>query len=145
MVADAGLEPASPNGREIFLPLQFSLPPKCLWSGLSLHLQHYLLRASRQVSTRSLSGFARDCHFKGFPEFDRIHTWDFSQGAQIICKSPVYTNSTNQPCLKYNKFPLHCQGFFLCLFCQETVKAPHRSISSSPRKNRFIPSMQRTV
>jgi len=74
MVLEEGLEPSRPYGQQIFLPATIFIAKfLCLWSGLSLHLQHYLLRTSRQVSTRSLSGFARDCHLTGFPEFDWIH------------------------------------------------------------------------
>lgn len=37
VVLEAGLEPAHPYGREIFLPLLLSQPPERSWSGLSLH------------------------------------------------------------------------------------------------------------
>ena len=84
MVGPEGLEPSRSYEQRIFLPTTaFAANRSCLWSGLSLHLQHYLLRASRQVSTPPLSGLARDCHIKGFPEFDWIHSRDFSRGAQI--------------------------------------------------------------
>ena len=43
---------------------------------------HRALGGCRQVSTPSPSGLARDCHITdsdvGFPEFDTIHTSDFS-------------------------------------------------------------------
>ena len=49
---------------------------KCLWSGLYLH---HVKGAPCLVSTRSLSGFARYSHVKGFTEFtgfyfERFHS-----------------------------------------------------------------------
>lgn len=79
-VRRAGLEPAT---KRLTYHLQFSLPVSCLWSGLSLYPQPCCLGSSRQVSTPSLSGLARDCHATGFPEFDCIHLRDFSRNALL--------------------------------------------------------------
>ena len=64
----------------------------CLWSGLYLY---HFTGTSRQVSTRSLSGFARYCHFTGFTEFEKFYFESFLPSTQIILsKSLVYTNFT---------------------------------------------------
>ena len=58
-----------------------------LWSGLSLHHTPDHVRglgARRQVSTPSrVKGLARDCHLKGFPEFDEFYSLRFRRGTQI--------------------------------------------------------------
>ena len=94
MVRAAGLEPALTYVNKIFLPTTaFTATKKCLWSGLSL--DHIILDLGpvRQVSTPSLSGLARDCHLKGFPEFEQFYSYCFQYGTQIF-KSCVSTNST---------------------------------------------------
>ena len=48
-------------------------PYCCLWSGLYLNLIFSDLGSPCLVSTPSLSGLARDYHFKGFPEFDEFY------------------------------------------------------------------------
>ena len=94
VVRAAGLEPALTYVNKIFLPTTaFTATKECLWSGLSL--DHIILDLGpvRQVSTPSLSGLARDCHFKGFPEFEQFYSYCFQYGTQIF-KSCVSTNST---------------------------------------------------
>jgi len=55
----------------IFLPtITFVTNFRCLGSGL--YLNHFT-GSSRQVSTRSLSGFARYWHFTAFTEFERFY------------------------------------------------------------------------
>jgi hypothetical protein len=51
------------------------------------------LDARRQVSTRSIGGFARDCQVKGFPEFDEFYMETFVSCTQFN-KSVVFTNFT---------------------------------------------------
>ncbi|HIF60880.1 MAG TPA: hypothetical protein EYQ26_15565 [Rhodospirillales bacterium] len=78
VVRAAGLEPALTYVNKIFLPTTaFTATKKCLWSGLSL--DHIILDLGpvRQVSTPSLSGLARDCHLKGFPEFEQFYSYRF--------------------------------------------------------------------
>jgi hypothetical protein len=54
------------------------------------------------VSTRSLSGFARYSHFKGFAEFTEFYIFNFSKRTQILfnqrtmSKSCVSTSSTTK-------------------------------------------------
>ena len=54
------------------------------------------------VSTRSLSGFARYSHFKGFAEFTEFYIFNFSKCTQILfnqrtmSKSCVSTSSTTK-------------------------------------------------
>ena len=65
----------------ITLPLQLSLPFVC---GLDfLFTLARALGVRRQVSTPSLSGLARDCHFTGFPEFDGFYSTSFPVGTRI--------------------------------------------------------------
>ena len=66
------------------------------------------------VSTRSLSGFARYSHFKGFAEFTEFYIFNFSKRTQILfnqrtmSKSCVSTSSTTKASeirLKKNPIP----------------------------------------
>ena len=78
VVRAAGLEPALTYVNKIFLPTTvFTATVKCLWSGLSLGHIILDLGPVRQVSTPSLSGLARDCHLKGFPEFEQFYSYRF--------------------------------------------------------------------
>lgn len=92
MVRAGGLEPPLPCGKRIFLPTAtFVAPSRGLWPGLSLHLSISALGAARLVSTPSRSrrpGLARDCHFKGFPEFERFYATGFPDGHPISPSSP---------------------------------------------------------
>ena len=90
MVRAAGLEPAWPCGRRIFLPLRLSPPP---WSvtgvrGLDYTFtisQEWGLGAARLVSTPSgaAASLARDRHVKGFPDFEQFYALGFPKGTQI--------------------------------------------------------------
>ena len=61
MVRTAGLEPAFPFEKQIFLPPRLSPPPhRRSWSGLSLRQGLSTVGATRLVSTPSPEGLARD-------------------------------------------------------------------------------------
>ncbi len=67
------------------------------------------------VSTRSLSGFARYSHLKGFAEFTEFYIFNFSKCTQILfiqrtmSKSCVSTSSTTRAWCKKN--PEQSSGF----------------------------------
>ena len=78
VVRAAGLEPALTYVNKIFMPTTvFTATRLCLWPGLSLDHISLDLGPVRQVSTPSLSGLARDCHFTGFPEFEQFYSYRF--------------------------------------------------------------------
>ena len=108
MVRTAGLEPALPGGKQIFIPLRLSPPPppRRSWSGLSLRLSPFkALGAARLVSTpppeamrleratprrgRARRGLARDRlgpRPLAFPEFGRFYAPGFPGGTPIeVC------------------------------------------------------------
>ena len=73
------------------------------------------------VSTRSLSGFARYSHFKGFAEFTEFYIFNFSKCTQILfiqrttSKSCVSTSSTTKASdvrLKKNPILSSQEGFW---------------------------------
>ena len=73
---------------EIFVihsPLQFSLPITRLWSGLSLHLQHNLVRCTPlSLYTFLFLGFARGWDFTPFSDFEVIHMQYFYRRALVL-------------------------------------------------------------
>ena len=81
----AGLEPA-----QVFRPYGFSYhfgfrrrPPSDV-RGLDYPFTlAFALGAARLVSTPSLSGLARDCHLKGFPEFGQFYAGGFPPRTQV--------------------------------------------------------------
>ncbi len=87
-----------------------------LWSGLSLHLSwpdglmdktessviQKALGAARLVSTPSLSGLARDCHVKGFPEFGQFYFPGFPRSTQIF-KSVASTGFATSACRDHSE------------------------------------------
>ena len=103
----AGLEPA-----QAFRPYGFSYhfgfrrlathvrAEASLWSGLSLHLgvrrKASALGAARLVSTpsrrTSSAGLARDCHLRGFPDFEQFCFSGFPESTQIALKSVASTS-----------------------------------------------------
>ena len=95
LVRTAGLEPALPCEKQIFLPLRLSPPPfkkkGRSWSGLSLRLGRLALGAPRLVSTPSRdpglgSGLAWADRPLAFPEFGRFYAADFPAGTPIeVC------------------------------------------------------------
>ncbi len=67
----------------------------------------FALGARRQVSTPSrFKGLARDCHLKGFPEFDEFYSQRFRRGTQIRIKSLVFTNFTTPALAQPYRDPL---------------------------------------
>ncbi|MEY3120883.1 MAG: hypothetical protein RL548_1240 [Bacteroidota bacterium] len=71
------------------------------------------------VSTRSLSGFARYSHFKGFAEFTEFYIFNFSKRTQILfnqrtmSKSCVSTSSTTKASvIRLKKNPSPKNGIF---------------------------------
>ena len=67
----------------IFLLLWFS-PPSLVCSLDYAFTFSFDLGAPCLVSTRSLSGFARYSHFKGFAEFTEFYIFNFSKCTQIL-------------------------------------------------------------
>ena len=58
--------------------------PFGLWSGLYLHHTFRFRCSPSSLYTFILRCLARDCHFTGFPEFDRIHTQSFPLWCSIF-------------------------------------------------------------
>jgi hypothetical protein len=88
MVLRAGIEPARPQGTQDFLTnYDFCRPQKNAVCGLDFTFTFYYFGSSQAGAVKSLhfsekSDLARYCHFKGFTEFDSIHTEDFASDAQ---------------------------------------------------------------
>ena len=69
-----------------FITLQLSLPPTgCLCAGLSLHHTNrsWVRRHPSSLYTFTFRCLARDCHFTGFPEFERFSSCRFRQTMQL--------------------------------------------------------------
>jgi hypothetical protein len=105
-VRAAGLEPAQLFRAEGF-SYQLRLSPPSLAASWRLELvcgldytfilsALTLLDAARLVSTpsssRSAGSLARDCHAKGFPEFEQFYASSFLEGTQLWLKSLASTN-----------------------------------------------------
>jgi len=86
MVRAGGLEPPQAfSALRIFIPTTaFAAAFRRLWSGLSLHPGVAALGAARLVSTPSLAGLVRDCHVKGFPEFEQFCILGFPKSTQVL-------------------------------------------------------------
>jgi hypothetical protein len=93
VVPEAGIEPARPRGRGIFLPLRLSPPTRmrCLWSGARLHHSLAAVGARRLLSTPSQPldwawlgvGSGAEAS-RAFAEFDGLHFGRFPPKAQIV-------------------------------------------------------------
>ena len=83
-------------------PLQLSLPLNysvfVVWTFSSSYPEGVRCFPS-SLYTFPLLGLARDCHLKGFPEFEKFYSKGFPLGTQFH-KSVVYTSSTTAPYYK---------------------------------------------
>ena len=93
MVPEAGIEPA-----RTLLLTRFSYHYSfhyhhCLWSGLSLNPRLYVrVLPVKSLHLLYLKSLARDCHIKGFPEFEKFYLDSFLSSTQI-CKLTPFLNS----------------------------------------------------
>jgi hypothetical protein len=105
--------------RQIFLPLQFSLPTlRCSWSGLSLHLIIilYNLGGSCEVSTL-IFRLARDCHQHNllrFPRFSDLHSNNFLLEAPFQKSAMYAVPSQRQTKTAYPSAPTYDSAWKVC-------------------------------
>ena len=101
-VPQAGIEPARalrPTGFSYYYGFHHPTPVCSLDYAFTISFD---LGAPCLVSTRSLSGFARYSHLKGFAEFTEFYIFNFSKCTQILfiqrtmSKSCVSTSSTTK-------------------------------------------------
>ena len=101
-VPQAGIEPARalrPTGFSYYYGFHHPTPVCSLDYAFTISFD---LGAPCLVSTRSLSGFARHSHLKGFAEFTEFYIFNFSKCTQIlvlqrtVSKSCVSTSSTTR-------------------------------------------------
>jgi hypothetical protein len=89
-VADNGAGGGTRTPTGIFSPTDFHtsygfrrrLPAFVVWTIPSPW--QVALGAARLVSTPSLAGLVRDCHVKGFPEFEQFCILGFPKGTQVL-------------------------------------------------------------
>jgi len=78
--------------------------------------------AARLVSTPSLAGLARDCHFTGFPEFEQFYILGFPQEHSSNWPKSVASTNSATPAKPFSAIVLELpiakgKGFnLLCLF-----------------------------
>ena len=117
-VPQAGIEPARalrPTGFSYYYGFHHPSPVCSLDYAFTVSFD---LGAPCLVSTRSLSGFARYSHFKGFAEFTEFYIFNFSKCTQILfnqrtmSKSCVSTSSTTKASSSdLKKIPVRRTGF----------------------------------
>jgi hypothetical protein len=93
VVPEAGLEPARPRGRGIFVPLRLSPPAsRRSWPGARLRPSLPALGARRLLSTPSrlhgLGSASARSGSRAFAEFDGFRSARFRAGAQIALQVP---------------------------------------------------------
>jgi len=80
-VSGEGIEPSRPKPQDFLTTMVFTTFTVC---GLDYTFTIFFnLGVPRLVSTRSLSGFARYSHFKGFTEFEEFYSEGFPSGTQF--------------------------------------------------------------
>ena len=117
-VPQAGIEPARalrPTGFSYYYGFHHPTPVCSLDYAFTISFD---LGAPCLVSTRSLSGFARYSHLKGFAEFTEFYIFNFSKCTQILfnqrtmSKSCVSTSSTTKASFTdLKKIPNRNSGF----------------------------------